>query len=299
MSWAGAEFARIMEAVEFVRAARSAGIGKSTGAPELAKSASAPRVGIILGSGLGGIADKLTNPIAIPYRDIPHFHETKIEGHAGKLVFGDFEGVPVVMLQGRFHLYEGYPIADVALPTRLLCILGIHTLILTNAAGGVNTRFHPGDLMLIEDQINFMGDNPLRGPNIPELGTRFPDLTEAYSKKCLEILKECATKLAIPIRTGVYAGLLGPSFETPAEIRMLRTMGADAVGMSTVPEAIVANHMGVRVAGISAICNLAAGLSPLKLTHQEVLESANIGAGRVVSLLEAAIPLLANAKKKS
>lgn len=251
-----------------------------------------PEVGIILGSGLGRVAESVEDAVVIPYIEIPHFHGTSVEGHAGQMILGVFQGAPTVFLQGRFHLYEGYSMDDVVFPTRTICGLGIQTLVLTNAAGGVNTRFRPGDLMLIEDHLNLMGDNPLKGPNLAQLGPRFPDLSEAYSRVCLEALLASAEELRMPVHRGVYAGLLGPTYETPAEIRMYRALGADAVGMSTVPEAIAANHLGVRVAGISCITNLAAGLSPQKLTHQEVIENSRLGAQKMKQLLEHAIPRL-------
>jgi purine-nucleoside phosphorylase len=251
-----------------------------------------PEIGVILGSGLGGIADKVEDAVVIPYNQIPHFHGTSIEGHAGKMILGRFKGVQTVFLQGRFHVYEGYPMEEVVFPTRTICGLGIQTLVLTNAAGGVNTRFRPADLMIITDHLNLMGDNPLKGPNLTQLGPRFPDLSEAYSKTCVETLLRTGQELGIPLHTGVYAGLLGPTYETPAEVRMLRGLGADAVGMSTVPESIAANHLGVRVAGISCITNLAAGLSPQKLTHQEVIENSHLGATKMALLLESAIPRL-------
>lgn len=251
-----------------------------------------PAIGVVLGSGLGPIADEMTDSIIIPYTDIPFFHGTSVEGHAGKMILGNFHGTPTVFLQGRFHLYEGYSMEDVVFPTRTICGLGIQTLILTNAAGGVNTRYRPGDIMLIEDHLNLMGDNPLKGPNLAQLGPRFPDLSEAYSKTCVHTLEQTATELDIPVHKGVYAGLLGPTYETPAEIRMYRTLGADAVGMSTVPESIAANHLGVRVAGLSCITNLAAGLSPQKLTHQEVIENSRIGAEKMKRILKIAIPRL-------
>jgi purine-nucleoside phosphorylase len=249
-----------------------------------------PKVGLILGSGLGSIADQVTDAVAIPYSQIPHFHSTAIEGHAGKMVLGKMGGVPVVMLQGRFHFYEGHSMEDVVFPTRTICGLGIHTLLVTNAAGGINTRFRPGDLMLIEDHLNLMGDNPLKGPNLSELGPRFPDLSEAYHRECLNSMRSTATELDIAVHTGVYAGLLGPTYETPAEVRMLRTLGADAVGMSTVPETIAANHLGVRVAGLSLITNFAAGLSPHKLSHQEVIDTSKMAAEKMKRLLIHAIP---------
>ena len=261
-----------------------------------ARSKTRPQVAVILGSGLGAVAEQVSNPIKIPYPEIPHFHGTSVEGHAGQMILGDFHGVPTVFLQGRFHLYEGYSMEDVVFPTRTVCGLGVHTLVLTNAAGGVNTRFRAGDLMLIEDHLNLMGDNPLKGPNLSQLGPRFPDLSEAYSRVCLEVMKKAASDLQIPLHAGVYAGLLGPTYETPAEIRMFRTLGADAVGMSTVPESIAANHLGVRVAGVSCITNLAAGMSPHKLSHQEVMENSKVGAQKLTLLLEKAIPQLAQNK---
>lgn len=257
-----------------------------------------PEIGIILGSGLGSVIDSATDTVVIPYTDIPHFHGTSVEGHAGRMVIGKYQGVPTVFLGGRFHVYEGYAMEDVVFPTRTVCGLGIQTLILTNAAGGVNTRFRPGDLMVIEDHLNLMGDNPLKGPNLAQLGPRFPDLTEAYSKVCVDVIKKSAHEMEIDLHAGIYAGLLGPTYETPAEIRMYRTLGADAVGMSTVPESIAANHLGVRVAGISCITNLAAGLSPQKLSHQEVIENGKIGADKLKRLLAAVVPRLAHRKSQ-
>jgi purine-nucleoside phosphorylase len=256
------------------------------------RTALKPEIGVILGSGLGPIADQVTDPIVIPYTDIPSFHSTTVEGHAGRMVIGLFRGVPTVFLQGRFHFYEGYTMEEVVFPTRTVCSLGIHTLVLTNASGGINTRYREGDLMLIEDHINLTGNNPLKGPNLSQMGPRFPDMTEAYSRECLEILKTAAEERGVAVHQGVYAGVLGPTYETPAEIRMLRTLGGDAVGMSTVPETIAAVHLGVRVAGISLITNLAAGLSPTKLTHQEVMENSKLGAQKMTRLLETAIPKL-------
>ena len=255
-----------------------------------------PGVGVILGSGLGPVADQVEDPTVIPYSEIPHFHGTSVEGHAGRMILGTFKGVPVVFLQGRFHLYEGYPMEDVVFPTRTICALGIDTLVLTNAAGGINTRFQPGDLMLIEDHLNLMGDNPLKGPNLSELGPRFPDLSEAYSRELMGIIEREAAGLDIRTHRGVYAGLLGPTYETPAEIRMLRTLGADSVGMSTVPESIAANHLGVRVAGISCITNLAAGISPNKLTHQEVIDNSRIVASKLVNLMGRILPKITSQK---
>lgn len=251
-----------------------------------------PELGFILGSGLGSITQHIEDPVSISYTEVPHFHGTSVEGHAGKIVLGKFHGVPSVFLQGRFHVYEGYPMDEVVFPTRTICALGIKTLVLTNASGGINTRYRPGDIMVIEDHINLMGDNPLKGPNLAELGPRFPDMTEAYSRECVEIFEACARELKIDLKKGVYTGVLGPTYETPAEVRMLRTLGGDAVGMSTVPEAIAANHLGVRVAGLACITNLAAGLSTQKLTHQEVVENIKLSVGSLDKLLAMAVPKL-------
>jgi len=251
-----------------------------------------PEIGLILGSGLGPIAEHVTDATTISYSQIPHFHSPSVEGHAGKMIIGKMNQVPVVLLQGRFHLYEGHSMEDVVFPTRTICGLGIHTLVLTNAAGGVNTRFRAGDIMFIEDHLNLMGDNPLKGPNLSQLGPRFPDLSEAYHRGCLDAFKKTAEELKISFQTGTYAGLLGPTYETPAEVRMLRTLGADAVGMSTVPESIAANHLGVRVAGLSCITNLAAGLSPHKLSHQEVIDTSAQTADQMKTLILSTLPKL-------
>ncbi len=251
-----------------------------------------PVLGIILGSGLGAFADSLQNRVVIPFDDLPHFPSSTVPGHAGNLILGSAEGVPLVALQGRPHLYEGYSGAEVAFPTRVLGALGIRRLIVTNAAGGINTVFSPGDLMLITDQINLMGTNPLIGPNEDELGTRFPDMSEAYDVRMREITRKVAREKGIVLREGIYIGLSGPSYETPAEIRMCRALGADAVGMSTVPEVIVANHMGMRVLGISCITNMAAGILPRKLSHGEVTETAERVAEKFQSLLRGIIPRL-------
>ena len=251
-----------------------------------------PEIGIVLGSGLGAIADEISESVVIPYAEIPYFHSTSIEGHAGKLIIGKLNGIPVVVLQGRFHLYEGHSMEEVVFPTRTICALGINTLILTNAAGGINSQYHAGDIMLIEDHINMMSDNPLKGPHLAQLGPRFPDLSEAYDKSCFEVFKNKAKELEIPIQSGVYIGLLGPTYETPAEVRMLRTLGADAVGMSTVPESIAANHLGVRVVGISCITNLAAGLSSQKLNHQEVINTSKTAAEKIKTLIFHSVSLL-------
>lgn len=236
----------------------------------------APKVGLILGSGLGAFADSLTKRVSIPYADLPDFPRSSVVGHAGKLVLGFHEGtLPVVTMQGRVHSYEGYAPWQVGFPARVLCRLGVKALVVTNAAGGINTGFAVGDLMAITDHLNLSGSNPLVGPNDEALGPRFPDMSHAYDPGFLDLLRAAAKAEQVALREGVYVSLSGPSYETPAEIRMLRTLGADAVGMSTVPEVIVAAHMGVKVTGISCITNLAAGLSKQKLSHAEVSETAD------------------------
>jgi purine-nucleoside phosphorylase len=233
-----------------------------------------PEIGLILGSGLGVLADEIEDAVKIPYETIPHFPVSTVEGHAGQLVIGKLEGKSVITMQGRFHLYEGYPLTAVTFPIRVMKALGVRRMIVTNAAGGVNESFEPGDLMLIKDHLNLTGRNPLIGPNHPELGVRFPDMSEAYAASLRELAQTVAKEQGLHLREGVYAGLLGPSYETPAEIRMLRKLGADAVGMSTVPEVIVARHAGIEVLGISCISNMAAGILPQPLSHEEVMETA-------------------------
>ncbi|MDE3839471.1 purine-nucleoside phosphorylase [Bacillus methanolicus] len=237
------------------------------------KYAKTPRIGLILGSGLGVLADEIENPVKIPYSQIPDFPVSTVEGHAGQLVFGVLNNVEVVAMQGRFHYYEGYSFDQVTFPVRVMKELGVEILIVTNAAGGVNESFSPGDLMLISDHINNMGSNPLIGPNDSRIGARFPDMSEAYSKELRSLAREIAKKLNINIQEGVYVGNTGPSYETPAEIRMIRTLGGDAVGMSTVPEVIVARHAGLKVLGISCISNMASGILDQPLTHDEVIET--------------------------
>ena len=233
-----------------------------------------PEIAIVLGSGLGDLADEY-NEITIPYADIPGFPISTVQGHKGRLVFAQINGKKVMMMQGRFHYYEGHSMQTVTYPIKVMKKLGIKTVILTNAAGGVNVYFKPSDLMLITDHINMMGDNPLIGPNDETLGTRFPDMSEVYTKQLREIAHNCAKKIGIDLQEGVYMALTGPTYETPAEVKMVRFMGADAVGMSTVPEAIVSSYCGMNVLGISCICNSAAGISTVGLSHQEVLEAAN------------------------
>jgi purine-nucleoside phosphorylase len=232
-----------------------------------------PKIGLILGSGLGVLADEIADAVKIPYEEIPDFPISTVEGHAGQLVFGNLNGSPVVAMQGRFHYYEGYHFDQITFPVRVMKELGVETLIVTNAAGGINESFSPGDLMIITDHINNMGGNPLIGRNDARLGARFPDMSEAYSKELRNTAKEIAARLNIEVKEGVYVGNTGPSYETPAEIRMLRVLGGDAVGMSTVPEVIVARHSGLSVLGISCISNMAAGILDQPLTHDEVMET--------------------------
>lgn len=231
-----------------------------------------PEIGIVLGSGLGDLADKYCD-IAIPYSNIPHFAKSTVQGHKGQLVFADINGRKVVMMQGRNHFYEGHSMSDVTYPIKVMKKLGVKTLILTNAAGAVNKSFRPADLMIITDHINFMGTNPLIGRNDENFGVRFPDMSEVYSKNLIKIVDAAGRLLKLDLKHGVYMATTGPSYETPAEIKMARFMGADAIGMSTVPEAIVANYCGIEVIGISCISNYATGVSTKKLSHEEVIET--------------------------
>ena len=237
-----------------------------------------PDVAIVLGSGLGDYAKQIDIVYELSYSDIEGFPVSTVPGHAGKFIFGYVGNVPVVCMKGRVHYYEGYPVTDVVLPTRLMKLMGAKILFLTNAAGGVNTSFHAGDLMLIRDHIACFAPNPLIGPNIEELGVRFPDMSKVYDKELQEIIRSTAREQAVYLQEGVYAQLTGPSFESPADIRMMRVLGADAVGMSTVVEAIAANHMGMRICGVSCISNLAAGMTEKPLTHEEVQEAADMAA---------------------
>lgn len=234
-----------------------------------------PKIALILGSGLGDFADEIKIEAAVDYTDIEGFPVSTVSGHKGRFVFGYVGTVPVVIMQGRVHYYEGYPMADVVLPTRLMGMLGAKKIILTNAAGGVNESFEPGTLMMITDHISFNIPNPLIGANIDELGTRFPDMSHVYSSRLQEIIRQTAKECDVAIREGVYVQFTGPSFETPAEVRMARIIGGDAVGMSTACEAIAARHMGLEVCGISCITNLAAGILDTELTHEEVKETAD------------------------
>jgi purine-nucleoside phosphorylase len=259
----------------------------------LSKISRRPRIGIVLGSGLGGFADRLAETLRIPYSEIPGFPTSTAIGHKGELVLGSVGSIPVALMAGRFHLYEGYSPQQVASGIRLFRDLGVAKVVLTNAAGGINSTFVPGALVLITDHINLQGANPLVGRNDETVGCRFPDMTEAYAAELRSIAKQTALELGIRLEEGIYAAVLGPSYETPAEIRYLRTIGADLVGMSTVIETIAANHLGIDVLGISCVTNLAAGLSSQKLNHDEVLATSARMTGTLIRLLSALTPRLA------
>ena len=256
-----------------------------------------PRIGLVLGSGLGAFADGLQDATAIPYQQIPHFPVSTAVGHAGRLVVGQCAKIPVAVMQGRVHFYEGYSLREVTFPIRVLGALGIRALVFTNAAGGINRKLRARGLLLIRDHLNFQGSNPLLGANDERFGPRFPDMTEAYSKRFRTTAKQVARKLRLRLFEGVYAALHGPSYETPAEIRALARLGADVVGMSTVPEVIVANHMGIEVLGISCVTNMAAGISKKKINHDEVLEAGERVGRQFTALLRALIPALVRATK--
>jgi len=258
-----------------------------------------PLLGLILGSGLGPYADTFERRTVLPFSELPNFPRSTVLGHSGNLVLGEAEGVRAAALQGRVHFYEGYSMASVVYPLRVLGALGIRQLIVTNAAGGINVGFRPGDLMLITDHINLMGANPLIGANIDEVGVRFPDMSEAYSGELRDVALRIGEERGIFLRQGVYVGLAGPSYETPAEIRMLRKLGGDAVGMSTVPEVIAANHMQIQVLGLSCITNMAAGILPQKLTHEEVMITTGQVKERFTSLLRGIVPLLPRLREHS
>jgi len=254
------------------------------------RAALQPRVGLILGSGLNPLADAVEDSVAIPYSEIPHFPVTTVEGHAGRLVVGRLEGQAVVVMQGRAHYYEGYSMAEITFPVRVMQVLGIETLIVTNAAGGLNPGFRPGDVMLITDHVNLIGMgglNPLWGPNLDEFGPRFPDMSEAYDARLRALAKEVAVRAGVPLREGVYVSLAGPSYETPADLQFLRLIGADAVGMSTVPEVIVARHGGTQVLGLSGISNVlpVEGAPPVETTHEEVLETGRMLVPRLEAII--------------
>ena len=249
-----------------------------------------PKLGIILGSGLGSITQSLKSCQNIDYSQIPNFPQVSVQGHSGILSYGNLQGVPSIILSGRTHGYEGYDQEKVVFGTRLLGLMGIKTLLVTNAAGGVNMNFKPGDLMLIRDHINLGIKNPLIGPNIKELGPRFPDMTDAYTLRLRNLILDILDNSQIQIQQGVYLAVTGPSYETPAEIKMFRSLGADAVGMSTIPEVIVASHMGIQVVGISMISNLAAGMSGHKLSHEEVTQTALQTVARMTKIIELIAP---------
>jgi purine-nucleoside phosphorylase len=274
------EFARADRAAKFV----------------LAKTKLRPKIALVLGSGLGAFADELTEATRIPYAKIPGFPQSTAIGHAGQLVIGKTEGVAVVAMQGRVHSYEGYSAKEVTIPMRVFGRLGIKAAILTNAAGGINEGYKQGALVVIRDHINLHGANPLIGPNDERFGPRFPDMSKAYSQTYRAIVADEARRLRMEIQEGVYAALSGPSYETPAEIRYLRTIGADLVGMSTVPEVIVARHMGIEVLGISCVTNMAAGILDQPINHEEVMETGARVRTQFVALLRAVIPRMASGK---
>ena len=264
-------------------------VDEATGAVRARAGTPTPDVAIVLGSGLGDFAGTLTDAVSIPYGDLPHWPASKVIGHEGRLVIGHLGGKRVAALSGRAHFYEGHDLRTVTFATRVIARLGIKALILTNAAGGVNVALTPGMLMVMDDHINLLGSNPLVGPNEDAFGSRFPDMSEVYSKRLRRIADEVASAQGLRIGHGVYVAVHGPSYETPAEIRFLRGIGADAVGMSTVPEAIVARHMGVEVLGISCITNAAAGVLPQPLNHAEVMDVAKQVRGAFAALLEGII----------
>lgn len=251
-----------------------------------------PRVGVVLGSGLGGLADALENRVEIPYGEIPGWPVSTAVGHAGLLVLGEVDGVPIAVMRGRAHLYEGVSADRAVFGVRVLGKLGIRSLVVTNAAGGINTAYRPGELVLISDHVNLQGTSPLVGPNDEELGPRFPDMSDAYDPELRRLAREAAGRLGIELREGVYAAWLGPQFETPAEIRFMRAVGGDLAGMSTVPEVIAARHMGVGCLGISVVTNMAAGVLPEKIDHSAVLEVGARAAGSLTALLRELVPTL-------
>ena len=248
-----------------------------------------PEIAIVLGSGLGAFGDQIQVEQTLSYHELEGFPVSTVKGHKGQFLFGYIGEVPVVLMQGRVHFYEGYTISDVVLPIRLMKLMGAHTLFLTNASGGINPAFHPGGLMMLTDHVSIFAPNPLIGENIEELGTRFPDMSQVYDLELQKILTDTAEENGIELFEGVYAQLTGPSFESPAEIRMLGKLGVDAVGMSTVVEAIVANHMGMRICGVSCISNMAAGISENLLTHEEVQEAADQAAPQFEKLVKEAV----------
>ncbi|MBZ5705333.1 MAG: purine-nucleoside phosphorylase [Acidobacteriia bacterium] len=271
------EFSRVESAAQFL----------------LSQTSLRPRIGLVLGSGLGAFADELSEATRVPYAQIPSFPRSTAVGHAGNMVIGKADGIPMAAMQGRVHLYEGYSPREVAFPTRVLGRMGVQALILTNAAGGINLEYKQGALVVVTDHINLQGHNPLVGPNEKRFGERFPDMTQAYWKPYRDIVLEEARKLGKNVYQGVYVGLLGPSYETPAEIRYLRAIGADLVGMSTIPEVIAARHMGMKVLAISCVTNMAAGILDKAIHHAEVLETGERVKGDFVALLRAVLPRVA------
>lgn len=271
------DFNASVEAAEFIRA----------------RADRAPTIALILGSGLGAFADELEDAVKIPYAEIPNFHASTVTGHAGQLVLGRKFGLDVVAMQGRVHAYEGLGMKQVVFPLRTMWQLGARTLIVTNAAGGVNPAFRPADLMCIRDHLNFTGDSPLTGPNDDRFGPRFPDMTHAYTKRLREVARDVASGIGFELREGVYAGMLGPAYETPSEVQMVRVLGGDAVGMSTVPEVIVASHMKMEVLGISCITNAAAGITGEALDHSEVTDVATMVRERFIQLVDGVLERIA------
>ena len=253
------------------------------------KSDIQPKIGLILGSGLGVLGDEIEKATKIKYNDIPNFPISTVEGHAGCLVLGELEGKSVVAMQGRFHYYEGYSQQEITFPVRVMKALGVETIIVTNAAGGANKDFKPGDLMIIKDHINLSGSNPLIGKNEDKLGPRFPDMSTAYTPKYIDVVRQCAKELNIDVQEGVYAFFSGPTYETPAEVRMAQILGADAVGMSTAPEVIVASHSKMEVIGISCITNMAAGILDQPLDHEEVIETTQKVKAEFLSLVKSVV----------
>jgi len=265
----------------------------------LSRTGQRPEIGLVLGSGLGSFADALTDAVRVPYREIPHYPCPSAEGHAGQLVIGKAAGVAIAAMQGRVHLYEGFTPGKIAFPMRVFGRMGIRTVILTNAAGGISLELKPGCLVVLDDHINLQGTNPLIGPNDERFGVRFVDMTTAYWKGYRDLALREGRRLCLDIFTGVYAGLIGPTYETPAEIRYLRAIGADVVGMSTVAEVIAARHMGIRILAISCVTNMAAGITGRPLSHEEVLETGERVQGQFVALLHAVIPLIADDLKRT
>ncbi len=247
---------------------------------------SAPKIGIVLGTGLGSLAEYIEEPVYIDYKDIPMFPVSTVAGHAGRIIYGNLEGKKVIAMQGRFHFYEGYDMKEITLPIRVMSKLGIKVLLVSNACGGLNKEFNAGDIMLIEDHINFMGDSPLIGANLDEFGPRFPDMSEVYSKSLINLCSEIADRIGIKVQKGVYCAISGPNYNTKAELKMLIKIGANAVGMSTVPEATVARHSGIKVLGLSCITDMAIPDTLVPLSHEEVVRVAELAKPKFVSLVK-------------